>query len=124
LDRAARLRDPEAFRECLAGDLTFRDHRTLGFGLADRDELIDIVRSRDDLAPDWWVETLWTLAWNDRGRVSLVCERGTVAGGGPFENVHVRVAVTDGDRINRVELFAVDDAERALKRFGELCAVP
>ena len=43
-------------------------------------------------------------------------------GGGPFENLFVRVMVTDGDRIRRYEIFDVGDAEAALMRFEELSA--
>ncbi len=40
--------------------------------------------------------------------------------GGPFENVFAAVALTDGDRIQRYEIFDVTDAEQALARFAEL----
>ena len=41
-------------------------------------------------------------------------------GGGPFENVFV-VVLTDGDRIHNLEVFDIEDAERAVARFDELC---
>jgi hypothetical protein len=34
----------------------------------------------------------------------------------------IRVIMTDGDRIRRNEVFAIDDVDRALARFEELCA--
>jgi hypothetical protein len=40
------------------------------------------------------------------------------------ENVLVRVIVTDGDRIQRFELFDICDTDRVLARFEEVCAVP
>jgi hypothetical protein len=47
---------------------------------------------------------------------------GTVREGGPFENVLVRVIVTAGDHIQRIEFFDIGDADQALARFDELCA--
>jgi hypothetical protein len=123
-DRAALRRDWEATRECFADDLRFRDHRVLGLGLADRDGLIELVRVIADLAPDRWLEWRRILTWNDRGIVALIREGGTVPGGGPFENVFVGLAVTDGDRIRHFELFDVDDADSAVAHFEELCANP
>jgi ketosteroid isomerase-like protein len=42
--------------------------------------------------------------------------------GGPFENLYAHVILTEGDRIQRFEIFDVADTDRALARFDELCA--
>ena len=69
------------------------------------------------------VEEFRILAWNHHGRVGLARLAGTMPyGGGPFENVLVRLIVTDGDRIQHLELFDICDPDRALARFEELCA--
>jgi hypothetical protein len=47
---------------------------------------------------------------------------GTIQHAGPFENVLLRVIVTDGDRIQHFEFFGVGDADQAMARFEELCA--
>jgi hypothetical protein len=47
---------------------------------------------------------------------------GTNFEGGPFENVFANVTLCEGDRIRRVEVFDLDDAEQAVTRFHELCA--
>jgi hypothetical protein len=42
--------------------------------------------------------------------------------GGPFERLFVNVALSDGDRLQRQEIFDLADIDRALARFDELCA--
>ena len=110
-------------RGCLARDVVVHDHRTLGHGIQTGDELIESWRAMMNLAPDVQAEVFRILAWNRHGRVEAVRIGGTMPyGGGPFENVFVRVIVTDGDRIQRYELFDIRDPDRALARFEELCA--
>jgi hypothetical protein len=75
------------------------------------------------VAPDVHGETVRILAWNHHGRVCTDRQRGTMPnGGGPFENVFIRVMVTDGNRIQHYEVFETADVDRALARFEELCA--
>ncbi len=113
----------DAARGCLADDFVLRDHRTLGFGALRREEWIGSLRAFTELAPDWSGEAIRTLAWNRHGRVAMQRTSGTMPdGGGPFENVMVQIAVTDGARIRHIELFDVAEVERALARFEELCA--
>jgi hypothetical protein len=69
------------------------------------------------------MEPLRILAWSTRGCVSLVRVCGTREGGA-FENLLLSVGFTPGDRIQRLEVFDVADAERALARFATLDAVP
>jgi hypothetical protein len=68
------------------------------------------------------IEPFRTLAWNRHGCVATCRQIGTIAAGGPFENVFVVVWLTDGDRIHRLEVFDIEDADRAVARFEELCA--
>jgi hypothetical protein len=75
-----------------------------------------------DLAPDVGVETLWIIAWNRHGRVESSRVFGTLRDGGPFENLLLRVLVTDDDCIQHFDSFDVGDADRAVARFEELCA--
>ena len=60
--------------------------------------------------------------WNRHGRVDGCRMFGTLRDGGPFEIVFLRVLETDGDHIQRYEIFDVDAADAALARFAELCA--
>ena len=108
-------------RACFAPDGVMQDHRTLGFGELGVEGWIDSLRVFSELAPDVRMEPLRILAWNARGRVSLVRVHGTREGGA-FENLFVSLAFTPGDRIQRFEFFDVADAPRALARFAELSA--
>ena len=109
-------------RGCLAEDAVIRDRRALGIlGTLDRDQWVESLRVLADLAPDLAAEVVRILTWNGLGRVQLARQFGT-RDGGPFENVFVTVILTDGDRIQRYEIFDVADADRALARFEELCA--
>ncbi len=122
LFRAAGLGDWETVRASLAPDLAYHDHRNLGLGTFGRDAWVESLRALSDLADEMHVEAFCTLAWNGHGHVARTRQFGTVAGGGPFENVFIVVWLTDGDRIFIVEVFDLDDAERAVARFNELCA--
>ena len=115
------LGDWEAVRASLAPDLAYHDHRNLGLGTLGRDAWVESLRALSDLADELHVEPFCTLAWNRHGHVARTRQFGTVAGGGPFENVFIVVWLTDGDRISIIEVFDVDDAERAVARFDELC---
>ncbi|MBI1817962.1 MAG: nuclear transport factor 2 family protein [Deltaproteobacteria bacterium] len=122
LARAFARRNWETLRGCLADNLVFRDHRTLGLlGELRRDEWVESLRVQTDLAPDVDVETLRVITWNTHGRVDLSRAYGILRDGGPFENVMLRVIVTDGDHIRHWDLFEVGDGERALARLEELC---
>jgi hypothetical protein len=87
-----------------------------------RDEWIESMRVQADLAPDVDVETLWIIAWNRHGRVEASRVFGTLRDGGPFENLLLRVLVTDDDCIQHFESFDAGDADQARARFEELCA--
>src|SRR5262249_26270189 len=120
--RASR-RDWEAARRSLADDFVLHDHRQLGLGTLGPDDWIASLRiGKDELTSQWKAETLCIFAWNARGRVDAGRQYGTVRDGGPFETVFVRVVITEGDRIRRMEIYAMDDVQAALARFEELCA--
>ena len=122
LNLAVSRYDWETARACLVDDFTFRDRRPLGLGSLSRDEWIESLRVISDLAPGWGLETVQVLAWNRHGRVDVSRHFGTTRDGGPFENIFIRVLVTDDDRIQSNDSFDIADADRALARFDELCA--
>ncbi len=123
-NRAFARSDVGALRACLADDFVVDDRRSPNvLGTLDRDEWLASVAALAELAPDWEFEAPRILAWNERGGVQLVRVFGTREGG-PFENLDVRFMLTDGARVQRVELFDLADTERALARFAELCAEP
>jgi hypothetical protein len=100
----------------------FDDHRTLGMGVLDREGWVASIRAQDDLTRDLAVEDFRTLAWNRCGRVTVRRVFGRNLEGGPFENVFANMMLCEGDRLRRVEVFDLDDAERAVTRFRELGA--
>jgi hypothetical protein len=109
------------YRGCFTDDAVLQDHRRLGFGSMSLDEWIESWRVLIELAPDVSADLLRILAWSERGRVSVARQHGTREGG-PFESVFVQVFLTRGARIERYEIFDLEDAERALVRFAELSA--
>ena len=120
-DRALARTDRDALRACLADDFVLDDRRGPGvLGALDADQWLASVEALLDLAPDWTLEVPRIFAWNQRGRVHLIRIFGTREGGA-FENIFVRLVLTDGERIRRVELFDPADLDRALARFAELC---
>jgi class 3 adenylate cyclase len=114
--------DWETLRGCLAPDAVVHDHRMLSLGELGPDQWVESLRVRVELAPDVKPEWFRILAWNRHGRVSVARAFGTLRDGGPFENVFVVVALVEGDRLQRFEIFDVADADRALARFEELCS--
>jgi len=80
------------------------------------------VRVHFELAPESHGEVIGVFAVNDHGRVELQRIFGTAADGVAFENVFLRVTVTDGSLIRHAEFFDATDRARALARFEELCA--
>jgi hypothetical protein len=114
--------DWETLGACLADDLVFGDHRGLALlGALRRDEWVESMRVQADLAPDSDVETIRIFAWNGHGRAEMSRVFGTLRDGGPFENVLLRVMVTNGDLIQHFDVYDVGDTDRALARFAELC---
>jgi ketosteroid isomerase-like protein len=118
--------DWDVVRSHWSGDAVISDHRALRFGAAlgdlGRDAYLDSLRALAELAPDARTEAPRYLAWNQWGVVRVVRLFGTQRDGGEFENVFLGVLMTDGDRIERYELFDIDDVDAALARFEELCA--
>jgi len=105
-----------------APDLKFVDRRRLGFGTIDSDLWLESLRAHAEMSPDLTAEGVHVLAWNAHGLVIAVRTSGTVPDGGPFENLFLTLAVIADDRIEVFETFELDDEERALARFAELCA--
>ena len=114
--------DWEALLELLASDFVFDDRRTLGLGVLDRERWLESLRALGELTQNLALEESQTLAWNHHGRVTARRAFGTNLEGGPFENVFAALTLCEGDRIRRLEMFDLDDAERAVARFHELCA--
>jgi ketosteroid isomerase-like protein len=120
LVRAVGRHDWATLRACFADDARIADHRSIGLlGEFDVDGWIDSLRALTDLAGDLTSEALRILAWNARGRASLVRLFGT-RDGGAFESLLVSVTLAEDGRIECHEFFDAAEADRALARFAEL----
>jgi class 3 adenylate cyclase len=116
-------RDWEALKSVLTTDFANCDHRTLGVGAENADELIASLRALADLSPDFETHVVRLLEWNRHGRVAVVRQVGSaLQGGGPFENSFLSFMLARGDRVCRQEVFDITAADAALARFAELCA--
>jgi len=115
-------RDWHAQEATWTPDLVFQDHRRLGLGTYTAAELIDSLRSLETLAPDVRLDLIRIVHWNRHGWVSRNCAAGTFPGGGPFEQPFLDVILYDGQQTRRIESFDIEDLDRALARFEELCA--
>jgi ketosteroid isomerase-like protein len=104
----------------IAEDAVIDDYRPLGLGRLGRDGWIESWRVGADLAPDVCLEVLRILVWNEHGRVQLSRVAGT-RDGGEFENVLLNLIVYDGQLLRYHEFYDVEDADRAVARFEELC---
>jgi hypothetical protein len=115
--------DWDTMRDCLSADLEFKDHRRLGLGELGREQWVESTRALAKLAPDLQGEPVRYLAWDRNGCVVSLRQAGTVPdGGGPFENVFVSLYITDDRCITHVEVFDIEDGDRAVARFEELGA--
>src|SRR5262249_7931300 len=98
LHRSFARRDWAAMRECVR-NAGVRDYRPLVLDLSPGAAWVEPLRLLAALAPAVAAQTLRTPAWTRLGRVDVSRVGGTMPhGGGPFENIVVRVLVTAGDR--------------------------
>ncbi len=98
------------------------DHRPLAvLGTLDREQWVESLEAIDGLAEGVTYAAREVLAWNDRAIVVAVARTGTVtAGGGDIHDGFLSVMrVVDG-RLERLDVFALDDAEGALACFDGL----
>jgi hypothetical protein len=114
-------RDWHALARILAPDVVIRDHRRLRLGRLDKERWIESLRALTELAPDMTVVTRRILAWNERGRVALATSSGHGPEGAAFENLFLSVISIEGECVRSYEAFDLEDVDRALARFEELC---
>ena len=113
--------DLDRLRAALPDDFVFHDHRRTGLGkLEGADDYIASLAVLFEQAPDVMMETLYTVAAEKHGNVSTVRRFGTLADGGAFESVFVRLASFRGERIVGVEMFELEDLDAARARFEAL----
>jgi ketosteroid isomerase-like protein len=122
---AINARDWQRFESMLTQDFTFNDHRSVGLGSITRDDYIASMKAMAELSPDMRFRVSAVPRLSKAGMVYRLHVSGTNTSGGDFESEGMGLATWLGARqLARVEYFAVDDAERALRRFDELAAPP
>jgi ketosteroid isomerase-like protein len=114
-------RDPARVRANLADDLVVHDRRRIGMGLLEgADAWLESIVALWELATEVEWTPLFHLALGRHGLVGVGEISGTLRGGGAFEVLGVSLFTVAGGRINRFELFELEDADAALARFAEL----
>jgi hypothetical protein len=119
--RALNDHDLARLRAALPDDFVFHDHRRTGVGTIEgADAYVASVVPLLERAPGWTMETLRYLAQERHGSLSMVRVFGTLAEGGEFESLNLRLVLYRGDQIAGIELFEPEDLDRAKARFEEL----
>jgi ketosteroid isomerase-like protein len=121
--RALGERDLAAVEALLADDLVYEDHRPLGFGELDRAAYLASMPPAWESSADirWLVRRLLgTVGGFSLGSVDVF---GTGAGGEFHSPLFGLPTVRDG-KIQRLEVFAIEDRAAAEARFAELTAEP
>ena len=120
--RAMHDHDLARIRAALPGDFVFHDHRRMiGLGrLAGADDYVASAAALFALAPDVTFETLYHVAAEKHGDLAVAHQYGTLAEGGEFESVLVRLTRYHGQRFVGVDLFDLEDLDVARARFEEL----
>ena len=114
--------DGKRLRALFADDVVVDDHRRTGFGrIEGADAYLQSLAVLWDLAPDQRMEIGWFWPAIERhGVITLLRRSGTLADGGGFESEHLWLSTATGGRITRLELFEIEDLERAKARLEEL----
>ena len=122
LVRAMNDHDLERMRAALPDDFVFDDRRRTGVGrIEGADAYVASVAALYEQSPDLTTDVLYHVAAAEHGSLSVGRMFGTLAGGGAFESVFVRLnAYRDGRWAGSTELFELEDLDRARARFEEL----
>ena len=118
-------RDRDLLLAVLAENVVVNDHRHSGIGHVEGAEAyaetVDVLWR---LVPETRSEggNVWLASAADRGvlytrRIGIVA-----AAGGEYESEYFTLVLLDGERIRRLEIFEIDDADAAIARFDELRA--
>ncbi|MGH7895781.1 MAG: nuclear transport factor 2 family protein, partial [Candidatus Binatia bacterium] len=120
--RAMHDHDLARIRASLPDDFVFHDHRRMiGLGRIERaDDYVASAVALFELAPDVTFETLYHVATEQHGELAVAHQYGTLAEGGAFESVAVKLTLYHGQRFVGVELFDLDDLDAARARFEAL----
>jgi hypothetical protein len=119
--RAMGAHDLAGMRAALDDDFALVDHRRTGLGHVDNaDAYVASVAALMEQSDDFATDVLYHVAVAAHGSLSVGRMFGTRRDGGPFESVFVRLNRYEGGRNVGMELFELEDLERATARFAEL----
>jgi class 3 adenylate cyclase/tetratricopeptide (TPR) repeat protein/ketosteroid isomerase-like protein len=123
LVRALNDHDVGRLRAALPDDFVFHDHRRTGVGrIGNADDYVASMAAVFVQSHDVTADTLYYVAVAEPGSLGVGRLFGTLVDGGPFESVFVRLSVYRGGRVVGIELFEIEDLDRARARFEELRA--
>jgi len=123
--RIFNARDLERVRGALRGDFVFDDHRRTGLGrLEGAAAYVAALAALFAESPDAAAESLYELAADERGELAVTRSFGRLRDGGAFERVFVRATRHDGARLVSIDLFELDQLERARECFGAFARAP
>ncbi|HYC23564.1 MAG TPA: nuclear transport factor 2 family protein, partial [Candidatus Bathyarchaeia archaeon] len=119
--RALNDHDLGRMRAALPDDFVFHDHRRTGVGrIGNADDYVASIAAMLQQSPDLATDVLYHVAAERHGSLSVGRMFGTLAGGGEFESVYVRLNLYEGNRCTGTELFEIEDLALARARFEEL----
>jgi hypothetical protein len=78
------------------------------------------MKATFEQTPDGRFETLYVLAEEPYGTLAVGRSQGTLATGGAFETLFARIQHYADSRYTGIELFEIEDLDRARARFVEL----
>ncbi len=108
-------------RAALPDDFVFEDHRRTGLGRVEGAEAyVASLAAVFEQSPDAIIEGLCPVAAERHGAIAVAHWFGHLAGGGEFESVFVQLGRYEAGRLAGVEIFEIDDLDRARARFEEL----
>ncbi|MFI5315625.1 MAG: nuclear transport factor 2 family protein [Myxococcota bacterium] len=114
-------RDLGRIRAALGDDFYFHDHRRTGLGrIGKADEYVASVAAIYEQSPDACTDTLYHVAVERHGSLSVGRLFGALRDGGPFESVFVRLNLFRESRLVATELFELEDLALARARFAAL----
>jgi hypothetical protein len=119
--RAMNDHDLDRMRAALSDDFYFHDHRRTGVGrIGNVDDYLASLAAVYEQSHDAAPETLYHVAVERHGSLTVGRVFGTLIDGGEFESIFVRLSVYRADRYVGTELFELEDLDLARARFDEL----
>jgi len=108
-------------RELLPGDFYLHDHRRTGVGRLDGAEAyLESLAAMYEISRNLRTEMLYFVSTAEHGSVYVARWSGTNVEGGEFDAVYAVVGLLRDGRPQGMEIFELEDLDRALARFEDL----